>query len=1479
MEITDKLSQKYLEVDLIEYLDRFKSNFGELLNRPNLQHGPQTQIILDFVKEMIENLAGSWLKSQKNNLVICLFRSEEKNAYAFAHKNHEVHMLVFDERPWTLRQIWKAHHNHLPVFEIGLTTGLFDGTFNKDEIAFILAHELSHLMEGHLHDEIEYKSRSSFLSSQVNEITADVSAIDLMMGQYNPHACYTALEKIMTFDSIKNEEETKSRTESLLNKEYVYDNDIVEALYSGISTHHHPGVRLSTLQTYLKYLQFYGHWKPSPEHLEPVKFELDEDLQTEVTSPLTDEKRIERFFKKVKPLFFEYEILDPVSFGHFAGQDDYFNLRKSLNEEEIENVFQLFVTEMEAVESSSADTFLAFFLFSAWCYRELDAPLKKEDIEWNEKILKSLHCLSQNFEPLTLESKKPLVAMLMNSYKFLLQHTYSSIYCRFYTQWDADEKPELRNTYSHFLRMAIQYRIEKFTNSKDLSDLISYYDEIYGILQHNRKHSAPIYKVYLEMDAKLDLELTQTIIMSSPPSEKHVDLIRKIGGINQMIKGNEEEANQETLPALNSAASIYNHFKSLFCQWPLTTVQPGHTHQILVQFSHYSRCLEQFLIEKEDPDLTHFPQVLSQFNQCFHQSQMPRNPIDSDMEYHRHDGEVLAHYLNLKAESSEITDDDLKMMTLFFCMFDISKNLHINLQEDSKFKWKNYLNILNETQLMQLIGLHPRSLENGSATDDYSDLVVKLNFMLNGFQLFTAWIQEHYNQDSDLLKIEKSLTFRLMEIKALCHRMKQVDPYRYYTDSLILSRYTQKVFADLLSTMSDSSDFSNWIEIYLLAHEFGFNKSHFAESQYHKVSKFLHHQLSHQFSHTEVIIRLSEPKLRNLLHINEFTDLLINYIKKEVPLNDLLGLERSFRKLNNELSLDVLHLEVFLKFRNEIVKMYEVQPYQLEIIFPIDRRSKTERLVGFSIQVRYLSAICGIVRNREFEEQLAFINYVMGRTHSIPEWVNDVHDKILEHSLSRYGLIGPLLNFREDLQFRSIVERAFIINCMICGYGGLAIDPSGQTLLLSQLNASFPDEQKEIVNKVTEALIETDGKYVSLIFSYILAQSAKGEKITSTQMLGSLLESFGVPGQKMAQYLAFTHHFKDYYNSFKDFQDSVAPVEHFEILQLIQERFQGEWAKEKKIKKLIGSGTVNLAVLVEDQKLNLNQVVVIMRKGIENKTTLDFERFQKFVQNLEAKSDQKYSFAFVSGLVDIIKSSVEIEFDKENSSSMQSKAEKIYQNLPTQNTVATVPVYSTHEYAIITGEAEGITAKRMFEQDHALYCQLMKHVFNAEWAVLTSPLIRGNEVLTTLANPDLHDGQVLIHQKSAKIIDFGQVLEVDSNSLRDALVLTLSVSGYFEPEQVLTLLQKIKNKNIKSIQLQDVQNIFMHKEPMERFVHLISHLNKKGVKVSLPAIHWVLATHRLQQLSLKIEAQFEEKVTQLLMSDSPLLAEIYASRI
>jgi hypothetical protein len=141
------------------------------------------------------------------------------------------------------------------------------------------------------------------------------------------------------------------------------------------------------------------------------------------------------------------------------------------------------------------------------------------------------------------------------------------------------------------------------------------------------------------------------------------------------------------------------------------------------------------------------------------------------------------------------------------------------------------------------------------------------------------------------------------------------------------------------------------------------------------------------------------------------------------------------------------------------------------------------------------------------------------------------------------------------------------------------------------------------------------------------------------------------------------------------------------------------------------------------------------------------------------------------------------------------------------------------------------------------------------------------------ANPDMHDGQVVI-DPSQKIIpvtvlDFGQALPI-TNEQRELGVEVLRTLGDARSVAHLRgLLLSIGRRldahwDGSTLTDQDLAQVIARNDRMDRLVYLLGLVEQRGLNIPLPVVHWVLGVNRAIQLGKKVGVNVERRIAGLL---------------
>ena len=275
---------------------------------------------------------------------------------------------------------------------------------------------------------------------------------------------------------------------------------------------------------------------------------------------------------------------------------------------------------------------------------------------------------------------------------------------------------------------------------------------------------------------------------------------------------------------------------------------------------------------------------------------------------------------------------------------------------------------------------------------------------------------------------------------------------------------------------------------------------------------------------------------------------------------------------------------------------------------------------------------------------------------------------------------------------------------------------------------------------------------------------------------------------------------------------------------------------------------MNLAVTIKNVKTGEIRVISILRDEIEIASKENFRKLSLFVEELiKGKSGKRFSF--LSGLLRIIETSVNLEFNKANSFGRQKDAGVIYDQKIRGWTLRAPKIFELLSGTIAMEKASGTTARKIREKDPKMYQEIMTLVLNAEFAHLMNSDLIQTRKKSPFANPDLHDGQIVvdIENKIISILDFGQAVSITKfeRDLGLQLIRILSITNSAQELEAQIRVLQGSIKGTQELTREDYKNLFEKTDLMDRFVYLLGVAGAKDWKIPLSTVHFVLGINRL----------------------------------
>ncbi len=619
---------------------------------------------------------------------------------------------------------------------------------------------------------------------------------------------------------------------------------------------------------------------------------------------------------------------------------------------------------------------------------------------------------------------------------------------------------------------------------------------------------------------------------------------------------------------------------------------------------------------------------------------------------------------------------------------------------------------------------------------------------------------------------------------------------------------------------------------------------------------------------------LAKDKVMDLLSAQQSSELLVQSLGDELgPDTDINTLAKIVADLDKKYELLEKHPVAYNEMRDKIAEKAQLQPHNVDTVFPEKTRGVTDINSVYRDNARALSGLLAMARERSPQEQIDTVEYLMGRQEEMPEYLEEASEA---QSFAPFS--QALQSTRQDLLDADNHTRVAVANSFLAGPSGVLRTPEGKETVINHFLKNLHPDNRELGHKIARGVLYSHGEADTLAVAYILGQKPEepkeGEedkkgKLDEATILNRLFDAYGVPGIKMKQYLAFTSEFADFKDAFEDAQDAAMPLNYFQVLKLVQKRFGDDWPKDLKIDRVLGSGSVNVAIRYTNEKSGKREVVSLGREDIEESTQYDFDRFKLFIDELTKTPEDRETFGYVLGLLNLIEDSVALEFEKEQAMSVQKMAYKTYKHHRNGWTVKSIDAHRVENLGLFMEEAKGKTARKVFTKSPEVYESAMTAMSDAEFGILKGQTSRNNWWPQPLfANPDFHDGQVLIDEedKTVTILDFGQAVPIDNEQRKAGLDMLTIIGKADSAKAAAKRLNKQFFDKKDVITPEALESILDREDRMDCFIHLLSLLNRSGADVPLSSVHWILGINRQMALTEKIGSPIDKEVRNMVIA-------------
>lgn len=1398
---------------------------GVLLNAPGRKLNSRISNAEQELNDILQALIKNDPRSANFEWRINIYNSSDVNAWpslSDPQKSAEAH-----ERK---RAFYKIESSK-PIASLSVTTGLLAALRSQGELAFILAHEITHILEGHTATREASGPGRNWYDSQSNEVVADKGGIALMIGNFDINASLKAMIRMLALRSPESESEQNhaARMKLILRK----------AFESSITTHHQEGVRISLLQIEIE------HLKRSDIRATKVTDQaISPKLQALTARPApgaTIGISTQNFYRQLTS-----DLLN-VKSDPFSELNSILYERRLVEQAPVWTVPQAvwFINQImdqiagsQAAPNVKAQT-LFLILYSNFSYHmheygDVERFLKNLDsltIARIKRLLLGLKMTNSKMVPYFKKRSESTNYLFVKSKRFQQMMT---------------ELAQQNFSWNHFVSENIDSTVNNIFFSNAKLDLNSISRAL--LLEENNNSarelsfSGPIHRKYAEAvlnalskvqpDALSHLRAKELAEFLSYVNRENIQKFYESSlgqefriGIQPVVNALNEQYRKSFL-STNEWSSIDERLNAVEIWFFRMLVQPGNIPR--------DEALELFRLLGSFDALADAKQLnLAQF----------RNWLNNRS--------VLAEKV-FEAFLQSWASERLNQPAIFGHLVTVfSDDIRHSLDKNP-----NLLNLAKKLFLQKANDLREiHSFLFGNGDRDVSRRVLEIEDIFELGQLQSRlMLLEKVGLWKTLVQSAQSKKWLDESFRAHEQILSSADKKYEYTNSAnrnppegseLLVRWTlelAKSETQLDAKLFALDRFTRVVGVNFL----------FSPEQKEAVSVVVKNGLS-SLKGKRLFEALDRASIKRSLPENVQLELLEKLVRDLVPPGSANSrLTEVWTSIAKSFEFSGTGRSLGLELRNRLSMEYKAQPVTASAMFPLPKISDTELMRNASSQLRGWSGFTELIQGQTPNEQLQAIDYLMGRSSTVPTFVTDLD----QMSSSRKASLAAE-RLRSELSASPEVVRSFFINSLFQGKNAPLVELANRELLIEHLFQGMPTTKKSVARELAYAVFTSEGINSSLILSAILAERPSQETthLSEDYILKIMLESYGVPGWKLAQYLAFTGEFKEYAEVLARFQDAAPAPGYYDILEYLKSHLSHLLDLNRfKIIKLLGAGSVNLAIEYIELSTNKTKVINIPRENIVQKTTVDFMRFRKLMSHLASRSPQEMDFTFLVGLSGVIEASVKLEFDRDAVLERQRDAVKIYNNVKVGNwTIQTVHDDGKYGDAILMDKARVMTARQLLESNPKLYKDAMRAVYDFEYKLMFKRLEIGE---VRLANPDLHDGQFLVDPKNRTIsvIDFGQALRLSQNERELALDLVAMAEGIKSKSQTLSVLQSwIKQVGSKdSLSLSELDSVFKVTDSMDRFVRLISLMNNKNADLPLGAVHLVLAVNRLSKLGHKV---------------------------
>jgi hypothetical protein len=1381
---------------------------GVAINPPKGRVKAQVRMTEQYIRSIIENLAGPLLKEKGFDLEVKLYANDKVNM--FVRK-----VSAPDGSIGQLKEIldWKVIKANQKV-ELGVWVGILDFFETESELAFVVGHEMMHVLEGHLknRDGTFHDVFSDWFSGQAEEVVADGGSFHLMVGKYELDDGIRVLQRLHQIAEKVEEKKNDS---------------ILDGILGGTSTHHDAGVRITEAQAIVRELRRTdeaARKRPSgvlPSYIRNLSRSRVGLSQKEA---LDLAERIGLGFEDRRKYLSQFR----------NGQNQYL-IRDTL----VEKLLDSFESSLETLEARKAIEALLDLgdLFP----REIPDNLSDQQRHRLMKVLLNLKDISAislyDVERLLLPSRMGQTLLyqlgkLNPEWSRLIDKIPSSV---------LEYGAEIKN------------RLARFGSSVFVADGVLRKQILNGVL--DALSTLSVEKMFYANLSGGDTQyknfsFNEERFNGPEYHQEYIEQVRK--EMPRFDRAFIEIRNSRFIELLEGSDSKANRSIGLdvvFNDVPELAMDPSFLRDIEpLVLGFISRLLGEKVNLGGIDFIYVFDFLIGYLN---HQGLTSSQRIEL-LDYLLHDASnesgAPKHY-HVALISSPSSFDILNSETLQFWMnklLEKSKNLVFHLDNKGETD-KGAIAFFSLYNFLTADKSFSNTLAKQVKIDDFK-MVLKIFRTLNSKKI--------ENLKAELVK---------HKLMSAGEANRKFAGENHLEISSNLGVHLLSAFANL---EENYSSFQEWVET--LSFILNLNKDTlFAAPDLRRDLERSFLKRLAPISAVERVNLLENKQIFQLLSSSSKVALFMDHLRSQVQGRNIpKKLMTEVQKINERFELQAKFPQIYLEFANRTVKEFKIQPNTIAGVFPEIKEDLLETVYSHGGHIRVMSALAALVRTRNFDEQWTTIDYLLGRSTEIPKYIQEASAKT-----SKYNFLEMVQSTRDALVSHAPTTRAVAVSTLIAGQGGLGASPKGHEYVINKLLDKLAPQIRPIAKSLARALIRAESPSEALAVASMVAAKDDGKnasnELNEGVILRNLFESYGVPGKKLGQYMAFVEMLGEYSHHLVSLQDSASPLSDFALIRLLNKRYGADWPSHYIVLNAEGFGTVRIAMRVLNLETMQEEVLNFLRDEIELATEDDFRRFNQFTVELIKDEYGGHQFDYLVGLSKIIQRSVSLEFDANHTFDMLKVGPKYYQNSIGGWTIRIVKANSNRNGDIFMEFARGITARALLAKDPTLYKETMSYVSDHEMHLLTSEIPPDQKVPV---NPDFHDGQVFIEpvEKLITIIDPGQAEFMIESQRLFAVQLLGIISSAFSPSSAAQKLNSFFGKIVTDAS--SIGRILQaaNGNKMDAFIKIISDLELRGASLPGPVIDWVWAADKQVKLGQKIKKDNQARFQNLVLKNNKI---------